>query len=283
MKTLLITPIGFCSGVKRSINLAEKIKKEKEEVFTLGALVHNPRVIEELALRNIKMWNSEEKPRNKVLLIRAHGLPREEIEEYKILGNEIFDATCPLVKKVQILSEFLVKNGYRVIILGEENHPEVKGILSYTNGRGFVVQKSEDLENIEDFPKIGIVFQTTQNWKEVKKLIDKILDKGKEIRIFNTICPEVEERQKKLENISKELDIILVLGGKNSANTKRLFQIAKNYTKAYQIENIDELDKNWFEEEDKVGIISGTSTPDSFIDDVLKRLKEWFPLEICYI
>ncbi|MCX7845532.1 MAG: 4-hydroxy-3-methylbut-2-enyl diphosphate reductase [Dictyoglomaceae bacterium] len=283
MKIFLIYPIGFCSGVRRSINLAVNIKKRKEEVYTLGALVHNPKVIEELSLKNIKIWNSEEKPKNKVLLIRAHGLPKEEVEEYKKLGNEIFDATCPLVKKVQILSQFLTKNGYKVIIIGDENHPEIKGILSYTNGKGIVIQNIKDLEKIKDFSKIGIVSQTTQNLEEVKKIIDKILDKGKEIRIFNTICPEVEERQKKLEYFSKELDIILVLGGKNSANTKRLFQIAKKYTRAYHIENIEELEKSWLKEEDKVGIISGTSTPDFFIDNLMKRLREWFPLEISYI
>ncbi len=280
MKILLISPIGFCSGVRRSINLALKIKKEKEEVYTLGALVHNPKVIEELALKNIKIWNSEDKPRNKVLLIRAHGLPREEVEEYKNLKNEIFDATCPLVKRVQILSEFLAKNGYKVIIIGEENHPEVRGILSYTNGKGLVIQRIEDLKKLRNFPKIGIVSQTTQNWEDVKRIIDKILDKAKEIRIFNTICPEVEERQRKLEHFSKELDIILVLGGKNSANTKSLFQIANKYTRAYQVEKIQELEKDWFNEEDKVGLVSGTSTPNTFIGDIIKRLKEWFPLEI---
>ncbi|MEN2984228.1 MAG: 4-hydroxy-3-methylbut-2-enyl diphosphate reductase [Dictyoglomaceae bacterium] len=283
MKIFLITPIGFCSGVRKSIDLAMRIRIEKEEVFTLGTLVHNPKVIEELAFKNIKLWNSKEKPRNKVLIIRAHGLPKEEVEEYRNLGNEIFDATCSLVKRVQILSEFLTKNGYKVIIIGEENHPEVKGILSYTNGKGIVIQKIEDLDKIEKFPRIGVVSQTTQNWEDVKKIIDKILDKGKEIRIFNTICPEVEERQRKLDYLSKDLDTILVLGGKNSANTKRLFQIAKKYKRAYHIENIEELEKKWFKEEDKIGIISGTSTPDSFINDVVERLREWFPLEIYYI
>lgn len=283
MKILLISPIGFCSGVRRSINLALEIKKEKEEVYTLGALVHNPKVIEELVLKNIKIWNSEDKPRNRVLLIRAHGLPREEVEEYKNLGNEIFDATCPLVKRVQILSEFLAKNGYNTIIIGEENHPEVKGILSYTNGKGLVIQRIEDLKKLKSFPKVGIVSQTTQNWKDVKKIIDKILDEAKEIRVFNTICPEVEERQRKLEYFSKELDIILVLGGKNSANTKSLFQIANKYTRAYQIEKIQELEKDWFNKEDKVGLVSGTSTPNTFIRDVIKGLKEWFPLEISYV
>lgn len=283
MKILLISPIGFCSGVRRSINLALEIKKGKEEVYTLGALVHNPKVIEELVLKNIKIWNSEDKPRNRVLLIRAHGLPREEVEEYKNLGNEIFDATCPLVKRVQILSEFLAKNGYNIIIIGEENHPEVKGILSYTRGKGLVIQRIEDLKKLKSFPKVGIVSQTTQNWEDVKKIIDKILDEAKEIRVFNTICPEVEERQRKLEYFSKELDIILVLGGKNSANTKSLFQIANKYTRAYQVEKIQELEKDWFNKEDKVGLVSGTSTPNTFIRDVIKGLKEWFPLEISYV
>ncbi|MGB9856688.1 MAG: 4-hydroxy-3-methylbut-2-enyl diphosphate reductase [Dictyoglomaceae bacterium] len=283
MKIFLIQPLGFCSGVRRSINLAREIRTKRKEVFTLGFLVHNPRVIEKLSLENIKIWNFEEKPRNKVLLVRAHGLPWERIEEYKKLGNEVFDATCPLVKKVQKLAEFLSKNGYRVIIIGEENHPEVQGILSYTYGKGYVIQKIEDIDNIKNFPKIGVVSQTTQNWEEVKEMINKILDKGKEVRIFKTICPEVEERQKKLNDVSKKVDVMLVLGGKNSANTQRLFQIAKNYTKTYHLENIEEMNKEWFKKEDNVGIISGTSTPDSFIFDVIERLKEWFPLEIFYL
>ncbi|PMQ02281.1 MAG: 4-hydroxy-3-methylbut-2-enyl diphosphate reductase [Dictyoglomus sp. NZ13-RE01] len=282
MIVYVIKPFGFCSGVRRSINLALDIKKNRDEVYTLGALVHNPKVIEELERENIKLWSSQEKPKNKTLLIRAHGLPWYEVEEYKSLGNEIFDATCPLVKKVQKIVEFLVNNKYSVIIIGEKKHPEVKGILSYAKGNGFVVQNKDDLDIVKNLRRVGIVSQTTQNWEEVKELIYYILDFPKEIRIFNTICPEVEERQKKAEEISKEVHVMLVLGGKNSANTKRLFQISSKNTTTYHIENVEELRKDWFDNNKVVGIISGTSTPDDIIKEVIERLREWYPLEISY-
>jgi 4-hydroxy-3-methylbut-2-enyl diphosphate reductase len=282
MKVFIIQPFGFCSGVRRSINLAKEIKSKREEVFTLGALVHNPQIIQELNNENIKIWNSKENPKNKTLLIRAHGLPWNEIENYRKLGNEIFDATCPRVKRGQKLADYLNKNGYRVIIVGEAEHPEIKGILSYANG-GIVVQGIEDIEKISEFSKIGIISQTTQDWEEVKNIIIKILDKGKEIRIFKTICPEVEERQKKTKEISKKMDITLILGGRNSANTRRLFQMAKENSNAYLLEDISELNREWFKDDQMIGIISGTSTPEKFVFDVIERLKEWFPLEISYL
>ncbi len=280
MKVYLATPYGWCSGVKKSISLAKKALEVSGEVYTLGALVHNPKVIEKLSKEGIKVLPPNEKPQKKVLIVRAHGLPQKDIEFYKSLGNEILDATCPLVKKVQILAEFLKKNKYRVIIIGEKSHPEVVGILSYTDNEGIVVENLEDAKNIETYPKIGIIFQTTQSFDDAISKLNSIMRKGREVRIFNTICPETIERQEKAKKLVEMVDIALVLGGKNSANTRRLYNILVERVSTYYIEKIDDIEINWFEEDKKVGIITGTSTPEDFVKEVLELLKKHYPLEI---
>uniref|UniRef100_A0A7C3MJ50 4-hydroxy-3-methylbut-2-enyl diphosphate reductase n=1 Tax=Dictyoglomus thermophilum TaxID=14 RepID=A0A7C3MJ50_DICTH len=280
MKVYLVTPYGWCSGVKKSISLAEKILQTKGEVYTLGALVHNPKVIEDLERKGIKIWNNKSIPEGKKLIVRAHGLPYKEVEKYKEYGNEIYDATCPLVKKVQKLAEFLKKNGYKVLIVGEKKHPEVIGIMSYAEEKGIVIENINDAIMVESFPKIGIVIQTTQSWEEVEEIIKLILTKGKEIRIFNTICPEVEKRQEKAKILSEMVELVLVLGGRNSANTRRLYNILVKSVPTYHIENLEEIDMEWFDNKQKIGIITGTSTPDAFVEEVLKLLETHHPLEI---
>lgn len=280
MRVYLATPYGWCSGVKRSISLAEKALELKGEVYTIGALVHNPKVIEELSKKGIKVLKNEDIPKNKILIVRAHGLPQKDIEFYKSLGNEIYDATCPLVKKVQILAEYLNKNKYKVVIIGEKTHPEVIGILSYTKGNGVVVEKMEDIDNVEFHSKIGIIFQTTQSFDEAIPKLMSLFSKGKEVRIFNTICPETLERQDKAKKLSEMVDTALVLGGKNSANTRRLYNILEKNVKTFYVEKIEDIDINWFNNEVSVGIITGTSTPDSFVEEVLQLLKNYYLLEI---
>lgn len=280
MKVYLATPYGWCSGVKKSISLAEKALELKGEVYTIGALVHNPKVIEELSKKGIKTLKESDTPKNKILIVRAHGLPQKDIEFYRNLGNEIYDATCPLVKKVQILAEYLYKNKYKVVIIGEKSHPEVIGILSYTNDSGIVIERIEDINNIGYYPKIGIIFQTTQSFDEAMPKIVSLISRGREVRIFNTICPETIERQNKAKKLSEMVDVALVLGGKNSANTRRLYNILKEKVKTYHVEKIDEININWFNNEERVGIITGTSTPESFVEEVLQLLKRYYLLEI---
>lgn len=280
MRIYLATPYGWCSGVKKSISLAEKALELRGEVYTIGALVHNPKVIEELSKKGIKVLKNEDVPKNKILIVRAHGLPQKDIEFYKSLGNEIYDATCPLVKKVQILAEYLNRNKYKVVIIGEKAHPEVIGILSYTKGNGVVVEKVEDIDNIGFHPKIGIVFQTTQSFDEAIPKVMSLVSKGREVRVFNTICPETVERQDKAKKLSEMVDIALVLGGKNSANTRRLYNILEKKVKTFYVEKIEDIDINWFNSEVSVGIITGTSTPNSFVEEVLQLLKNYYLLEI---
>jgi len=280
MRVYLVTPYGWCSGVKKSISLAEKVLQTKGEVYTLGALVHNPKVIEDLEKKGIKIWNKELAPEGKRLIIRAHGLPYKEVEKYKELGNEIFDATCPLVKRVQKLAEFLRKNGYIVVIIGEKKHPEVIGIMSYAEEKGIVIENIKDAMRVESYPKIGIVIQTTQSWEEVEDIIKLLLTKGKEVRIFNTICPEVQKRQEKAKMLSEIVELALVLGGRNSANTRRLYNILAKNVPTYHIENLEDIDLEWFKNKQKIGIITGTSTPDFFVEEVLRLLETHHPLEI---
>lgn len=232
--------------------------------------------MEKLKSKGLKVYNSIEEVEGKYFLIRSHGLSKKEVEELRKKNFEIFDLTCPFVKKIHNLVENLNKKGYYIIIIGRKNHPEVAGIKGYA-------EKIQIIENEEDFfilenkmEKIAIVGQTTLNFEEFLKFIKMIIEKikAKEILIFNTICKVTEEREKEGIEIAKKVDALMVLGGKESSNTKKLFKICKNFcSNTFHIEKISDLSKINLKNFEKIGIISGTSTPDFFINEVIEYIK----------
>lgn len=271
---ILVNGAGFCFGVKRATDIAFNLANNNSQgVFTLGPIIHNPQVVEklrELGISPIEDIN----PSVKKLIIRAHGIPKEKLELLKEMGIEIIDATCPFVKKAQSLAEELAREGYQVLIIGDMEHPEVKGILSYAGHRAVVVN-SEEIPHLSK--KIGIIQQTTQPLSKVKEILNKIinsLNEFEEIRIFNTICNFTVKRVEATRKVAKEVDMMIVIGGKNSANTTQLANICREMgVKTYHIEDAQEIKEKWFEGVEKIGVTAGASTPHWIINDVIDKIK----------
>lgn len=275
MKIIAAESMGFCFGVKRAIKLARDISgKTDEKVYTFGPIIHNPQVVQELKEEGIIPVNNLEEIDIGYIVIRSHGIDPSVLNEIKEKGLKIVDATCPLVKKAQERARELVKEGYDVIILGEKDHPEVKGLMGYTGGKARVVEGSSDF-GVENESRVGIVAQTTQSMDSFKNIVDRLIPEVSELKVFNTICGVTEERQEEVRKLAEIGDLVIVIGGKRSANTSRLAAISKEKgCETYHIETEQEIKKEWFKKKKIVGVTAGASTPDWIIKKVLKKLRE---------
>lgn len=275
MKIELAEKYGFCFGVKRAIKIAEN----SYGASTIGELIHNSKEIDRLKNEfNVKtLKNSDEISDEKKVIIRTHGITKEKLEFLKAKENlETIDATCPFVTKPQQIVETMSKEAYEIIIFGDIEHPEVQGVMSYSLSPVYVVSKVKDLEKIKIAKKIAVVSQTTKKVEDFEKIVSYLLERAKEIRVFNTICNATFENQEAARKLSKKADVMLIIGGKNSSNTKQLYLIAKqNCPSSYLIESEAELDKAWFEGKELCGISAGASTPDWIIEKVVASLKSY--------
>jgi 4-hydroxy-3-methylbut-2-enyl diphosphate reductase len=278
MEIILAKEYGFCFGVRRAISLAEDALRSGKRVASLGPIIHNPLEVSRLAsmglrvIEDINDLNPEES-----LLIRSHGVPLDVISELKRRGVDIIDATCPLVARAQRMVDFLSSEGYTVIIAGEQGHPEVRGLVSYGGGKTFVVSFPEEVPDLSG-EKIGIVGQTTFSIDRFREIVGEIVSKSWEVRIFNTLCNASRKRQIAVEELVEKTDVIIVIGGKNSANTRRLVEIAESKgATVYHIESWNELLQDWFIGKENIGITAGASTPDWVIEKVLDKIRE-----LCY-
>ena len=277
MKVVFAKNIGFCSGVKRAIDIAKiSLKKDSKPVQFLGNLVHNEKVVEKLKKEGGKIIPNPKKIKSGTLILRAHGeiFNPSKIKE-KIL---IRDAACPLVRRAQNSAKELFDQGYQVIIIGDKNHPEVRGMEGYTKNKAIVIENESQAQRLKKFKKVGVVAQTTQNLNKVKEILNIIKKKTKSFQWIDTLCPEVLSRQKELFQILKKVDGILVIGSRSSANTGRLVEIVKeNKTPVWWINSLEKLKKvnfngrggRWMAS--TLGVVSGTSTPDWEI----KKIKKW--------
>jgi len=264
---------GFCFGVKRAIKIAE----ESPNSTTIGPLIHNNEEINRLknsfnvdTVKDYKEANGIKKA-----IIRTHGITKEGFKELKQKRVDIIDATCPFVSKPQKICEEMSEKGYQIIIFGDINHPEVKGVMSYATGDVKVVLSTDELKDIKFNTKVAVIAQTTRKFEDYTKIINYIVPKCKETRVFNTICNATFENQEAVRKLSLECDVMVIVGGKNSSNTKQLYTIAKsNCNDSYLIENENELKKEWFEGKKVCGISAGASTPDWIIEKVMRKIKE---------
>jgi len=268
---------GFCFGVKRAINIAfSAAENKKTGVYTLGPIIHNPQVIERLKEMGVFPLDSPKDISKKVVravIIRTHGVPAPFIDELKRAGIEVIDATCPYVKKAQQYAKLLTEEGYQVVILGDKRHPEVEGIMSYAGKDAVIVDRGKRLPRLKQ--KIGIVVQTTQPIDALKRLLSDAIERVKEIKVYNTICSSTALRLKETESIARKADVMIVVGGKNSANTTQLANLCRSLSvPTYHIETSGELKERWFKGARIVGITAGASTPDWIIDDIKKRIKD---------
>ncbi len=277
MEIILAKNRGFCFGVKRAVDMSVKALKEKPKPCQMiGPLVHNEFVIEKLKKQGIKFINSLNEAKKETIIIPAHGEDPAVLEKIINMGLAIVDTTCPLVKKVQNLARTIKQNGNQIIIIGEKGHKEVNSIQAAIKNKGIILENEKEAQKIKIKNKsITVITQTTQNPERVNKIIKILKRRFKRLKLYNTLCPNVLRYQKEAKELAKKVDLTLVIGSKTSANTKRMTEIAKTSGKpVYHIENPSQLKRKWFSGIKKVGVTTGTSTPEWLVEEVVRKLQK---------
>lgn len=277
MKINLAKSAGFCFGVKRALEVAFNTAKRDTQVFMLGDIVHNELVVKEIMKAGIKKIKKLSKGKNKTLLIRAHGTDKETIDKALGAGYKIVDATCPMVKEIHKIAQEMEKEGFKIIVIGDKKHEEVQGIIGQLKGKAIVIDKLERLpfKQLKRIKKAAMVVQSTQNLEKVLKIVGALKAHIKELKFFNTICKPTRIKQGEIRSIPLNNDAMIIIGSKNSANTKRLYEISKSLNKhSYWVQSKRDLKSRWFEYAKKVGISAGASTPDSTTQDIIKYIKK---------
>ena len=275
MKIQLASSYGFCFGVKRAIEIAE----EHQGSVTYGPLIHNKDEINRLKVGfNIGLAeNLNDIHTDDAVVIRTHGIPKDELSALKKQDHKIIDATCPYVTTPQHIVEKMSQEGYSIVIFGDEDHPEIKGVVSYAVDQddAFIVLEPEELDILPLKGKVAVVSQTTKKPEDFAKIVNALMLTRKEIRVFNTICNATFENQDAASELAKDADIMIVIGGKHSSNTKQLHSICKrDCDESYLIENEKELESAWFEGKELCGISAGASTPDWIVQNVINKIQE---------
>jgi 4-hydroxy-3-methylbut-2-enyl diphosphate reductase len=276
------TGIGFCFGVRRAIDILEKLAAERSQIETLGAVVHNQQVVQKLAGIGIRVADSLKDITGDVVAIGTHGTTPQVEEELRTRFTEVINTTCPFVHRAQTAARKLARSGFSVVIYGDANHPEVKGILGWADGKGIATLDEGFLSELELKPRrLGILSQTTQvpsNFTQfAKQAVDSALTKDAEIRIIDTICHDIRGRQQAALELASKVDLMLVIGSHTSANTNRLAELCATTTKTLLIETADEIQPAMLEWCSHIGIPIGASTSGQTIDEVLSRLEELAP------
>jgi 4-hydroxy-3-methylbut-2-en-1-yl diphosphate reductase len=275
MKVILAKRAGFCFGVKRATHMAFEAAGKGSKTFTLGPIIHSPQVVQKLEEMGVKVVRDLDNTDSGTIIIRSHGVLASEMDEAVQKQLEIVDATCPFVKKAQEHVKSLSEAGYGVVVVGDADHPEVQGIVSYGGDKVCVVGSGEEVKKLPKMNKIGIVAQTTQSFENLKNVVSECLLRGGEIRVFNTICDATAVRQEEAKELACQVDCMLVVGGFNSANTRRLSEVcAEIQPRTHHIETAAEIDPDWFEGVERVGVTAGASTPKWIIDEVMNRIEE---------
>ncbi len=264
---------GFCFGVKRAIKIALKTSRDNHEIVTLGPIIHNPQMVAKLESKKIFKVDNIEQIKGRPTIIRSHGIKKEILEELEKNNIEIINATCPYVSKTQDYAKSLSEEGYELIILGDRNHPEVKALRSYVDKEVMIVANADELAD-KQFKKVGIISQTTRRVEDLQELVTRLVPKCHELRVINTICNATTIRQNSTLALAKESDVMIVVGGKNSSNTKMLAKICESFVKTYHIETACEIDKKWFKDKQDIGLTAGASTPDWIIVEVYNEILE---------
>ena len=270
---------GFCFGVKRAVDMAFAAAEANKNVYTLGPIIHNPQVIARLKEQGVRPIASINNRNIKTLLVRTHGITRDISEQLTTKRYTVIDATCPFVKKAQQYAKLLWECGYQVVIIGDADHPEVQGLMSYAGESPLVLGKEQVRQGSAAWPKlkpkVGVVVQTTQPVAVLKSFVHDAVDLVKELKVFNTICNSTALRLKETQELAAKADVMIVVGGRNSANTTQLADFCRSMNvPTYHIETADEIRPEWFRGAMSVGITAGASTPDWIIADAEQRVRE---------
>jgi (E)-4-hydroxy-3-methyl-but-2-enyl pyrophosphate reductase len=276
VKVTVAEGAGFCFGVRRALKMAfEAVRRGQGSVVSIGPIIHNPQVVARLEDEGLRVVEDLSEQSGGTLIVRSHGLPTSSLEEARARGMEIVDATCPFVKQAQERAAQLEREGHFVIVVGEKDHPEVLSITGGLRRHALVVDGTKPLPALPEAERYGVVSQTTQPREHLLAVVGPLLEETRELKVFNTICDATFERQESALELARDVDVMLVVGGRNSANTRRLWELCKaTGCDAHQIETADELDPEWFRGKEAVGITGGASTPQWIIDEVVEAVAE---------
>ncbi|MZP41713.1 bifunctional 4-hydroxy-3-methylbut-2-enyl diphosphate reductase/30S ribosomal protein S1 [Heliobacterium gestii] len=275
MQVLLAEHAGFCFGVQRALDQVEKEVSQGNRVATFGPLIHNPQVVERLAQQGVGEVEDLEAASPGRLVIRSHGVGPEVFEQAKQRGFDIVDATCPFVHKVQKLAKEFTDQGCQVIVAGDRHHPEVQGIVAWTGGKAFVVADEREAEALDLRGKAALIAQTTLKEATLRQIESALRVKADDLEVRNTICAATNKRQEAARRLADEVDVIVVVGGRNSSNTAKLAQICQSAgVPTYHVETADELELDWFLGKQKAGVTAGASTPRWIIEEVVQRMTD---------
>jgi 4-hydroxy-3-methylbut-2-enyl diphosphate reductase len=276
----LAKEVGFCFGVKRAINLTRQKLAERDNVFILGDLVHNKRVTDELEAKGLKKIEDIDGQRSGTMVIRAHGLPKVKIQDARSRGLEVVDATCPIVLRAQEAAQTLEERGCQVVIIGDRNHAEIKGILGALKNPALVIDSIAELREAKAthrlLRKVGVIFQTTHALELCREIVNELVFMCKEVQIINTICRPVQNRQDDALELAQKVDLMLIVGSRTSANTMELAALCRHHNAhTLQIQNADELAVEDFDWAEHIGIASGLSTPEDLVEGVKAKIMNY--------
>ena len=275
MKIIVAKNSGLCYGVKRALNLAKETRHKKNGlVFTLGDLIHNPQVIADLTKQGILPIENLNELEKATVIIRSHGVSPEIYKSLKEKNIEVVDATCPIVKKIQKLVEILAKKKEEIIIVGNKDHPEIKGLIGFSQGRGIIIENETQVKRMPHKKKRAVLAQSTQDLYFFEKIVAALIEKTEELRVYNTICHSTHTRQKSTSELASQVDTLFIVGGKNSSNTQKLYQISRRILpKTYFIESAEQITPEMLKRAEKIGISGGASTPHEAIQEAVEKIK----------
>ncbi|MDD5129673.1 MAG: 4-hydroxy-3-methylbut-2-enyl diphosphate reductase [Candidatus Omnitrophica bacterium] len=275
MEINLAKSAGFCFGVRKAITTALETAKTQKSVFMLGDIVHNETVVKQIQDAGIKKINRLARGKNRTLLIRAHGCSKETLQKALQSGYRIIDATCPMVKEIHKIALELENRGYQIIIIGDKKHDEVLGIVGQLKSKAIIIDKPKNipLVEIKNIRKAGIVAQSTQDLDNLTAILELLRKYIPEIIFHNTICNPTRAKQSEIKIMPLKNDIMIIIGSKTSANTKRIYEISKSLNKnTYWVNGAKEIKKKWLLKVKSVGITAGASTPESSIKQVIAKI-----------
>jgi 4-hydroxy-3-methylbut-2-enyl diphosphate reductase len=277
VEILLAKEMGFCWGVRRAIDIMEKAADERGEIISVGPIVHNPQVVEELRAKGVRLDKKPEDASSPVA-ITAHGVGPQVLEDVRATGAEIIDGTCPIVTRSQRWARKMADSGFTVLVFGDPEHREVKGVLGWAGEKGIAIQDGEALPN--HLPsRVAVISQTTQSPERFSDFVSRLMRERvndiSELRLINTLCDVTSSQQHAARELAGEVDVMLVIGGKTSANTRHLLEVCQEEgVQAYHIETAEELVPDWFQGKERVGVTAGASTPDSAVESVVRTLQQ---------
>lgn len=281
MEIILAKEMGFCFGVRRAVDLMEEATEETGQIVSLGSVVHNPQVVAQLKERGLDVIASLEDVSDRPVAITAHGVSEAVVQELESKGVPVLDTTCPIVTRSQQWAKRLTEEGFAVVVFGDPNHKETRGVLGWAEGNAYAVPSIDDIASLPaGLPsRIGVLSQTTETEEHfaafVRALLEQRMDAISELRVINTLCNATTSQQAAAQELAHQVDVMIVIGGRESANTHHLAEVAREEgITAYQVESAGDIQAEWLNGHEKAGVTAGASTPDSAIDAVVARLRE---------